>query len=304
MAPQTAYTKHAKAPLDLLAHLEAKGLAVPQPERALHTLQLIGYYRLLIYMRPLQSNRDRLFFSGVEFDDILALYDFDRQLRLICLDAVERIEVAMRAAIINTLAIDPMAGPHFYLDSAHFINTQAHASFMRAATDPTTCKHQAVEHYLDTYDSPPYSPIWVVLEATTFGPLSYLYASLLLPYRKAIAKAFGFDEKILVTWFRSINLLRNVCAHHSRLWNKNNLVNAPGVAKSLRAEFPDHTDRGRVAARAVPLVALLAVIDPESDWKQRFKSVLLSAPAAMAKAGLDMSVMGFRPGWDTRRFWI
>ncbi|WP_354311817.1 Abi family protein [Pseudomonas sp. PvP001] len=124
------------------------------------------------------------------------------------------------------------------------------------------------------------------------------------PTKKAIAKAFGFDEKILVTWFRSINLLRNVCAHHSRFWNKNNLVNAPGVAKSLRAEFPDHTDRGRVAARAVPLVALLAVIDPESDWKQRFKSALLSAPAAMAKAGLDMSVIGFRPGWDTRRFWI
>ncbi|MET3715690.1 hypothetical protein ABMD26_001938 [Pseudomonas sp. PvP001] len=190
MAPQIAYNKHAKAPLDLLAHLEAKGLAVPQPERALHALQLIGYYRLLIYMRPLQSNRDRLFFSGVEFDDILALYDFDRQLRLICLDAVERIEVAMRAAIINTLA-----GPHFYLDSAHFINTQAHASFMRAATDPTTCKHQAVEHYLDTYDSPPYPPIWVILEATTFGPLSYLYASLLLPYQKSHRQSLRLRRK-------------------------------------------------------------------------------------------------------------
>jgi abortive infection bacteriophage resistance protein len=305
MASRIAYTKQAKSTSDLLAHLNAKGLIAPDRQKALHSLELIGYYRLLIYMRPLQDNRSRLFKSDVEFDDILALYDFDRRLRLICLDAVERIEVAMRAAIASALALDPMAGPHFYLDSAHFTNTQAHASFMRAVIDPITCKHQAVEHYLKTYALPPFPPIWAVLEATTFGLLSHLYASLLLPHRKTIAKAFGFDEKILVTWLKSIHLLRNVCAHHSRLWNKNNLVNAPGIAKSLKAEFPAHVDRGRVAARAVPLVALLAVIDPESDWKQRFKSVLLDAPStAMSKAGLGMEVMGFSNGWDTRAFWI
>jgi len=304
MPPRIPYTKPAKNTFDLIAHLLAKGLAIPDQQKALHSLDLIGYYRLLIYMRPLQENQTKQFFQNVEFDDVLALYDFDRRLRLICLDAVERIEVAIRAAITNALAPDPAAGPHFYLDARHFTNANGHASFMRAVCDPNTAKHQPVAHYLQTYDEPAHAPIWAILEAVTFGPLSYLFASLQVAHRKAIAAALGFDEKILVNWFRSINLLRNVCAHHSRLWNKNNLVNVPLQAKILKAEFPSQADQGRVAARAVTLVALLAVIDPTSDWKQRFKTVALSCPAVpLNKAGLTPEIMGFSAGWEQRPFW-
>lgn len=304
MPPRIAYIKQAKTTPDLLAHLLAKGLSVPDQVKALHALDIIGYYRLLIYMRPLQNSQTRIFYPGVEFDDVMALYDFDRRLRLICLDAVERIEVAMRAAITNALAPDPAAGPHFYLDAKHFVSAKGFNSFMGAVRHPNTKKHQPVDHYLKTYHTPAHAPIWAILEAITLGPLSHLYADLQIVHRKAIATAFGFDEKVLVTWFKSINMLRNVCAHHSRLWNKNNLVNAPLQVKALRAEFPNNADRGRVAARAVTLVALLAVIDPTSDWKQRFKSVILSCPTgSLKKAGLAETVMGFAPGWDQRVFW-
>lgn len=304
MAPRIAYTKQAKTTPQLLAHLLAKGLAVPDQAKALHSLDLIGYYRLLIYMRPLQNSHTKIFYPAVEFDDVMALYDFDRRLRLICLDAVERIEVALRAAITNTLAPDPAAGPHFYLDATHFSNAPGHTAFMKAVCDPNTAKHQPVDHYLKTYHTPPHAPIWAILEAVTFGPLSHLYANLQISHRKAIAIAFGFDEKVLVNWFKSINMLRNVCAHHSRLWNKNNLVNAPLQVNALKAEFPSHADRGRVAARAVTLVALLRVIDPTSNWKQRFKSVVQSCPAGtLQKAGLAETIMGFSPGWDQRAFW-
>ncbi|WP_449103132.1 Abi family protein [Pseudomonas extremaustralis] len=56
---------------------------------------------------------------------------------------------------------------------------------------------------LKTYHTPPHAPIWAILEAVTFGPLSHLYANLQISHRKAIATAFGFDEKVLVTWFKS-----------------------------------------------------------------------------------------------------
>ncbi|SOS30004.1 hypothetical protein PL963_P100021 (plasmid) [Pseudomonas cerasi] len=304
MAPRVVYTKQAKTTPELLAHLLAKGLIVPDQTTALHFLDLIGYYRLLIYMRPLQDSHTKVFFPAVDFDDVLALYDFDRRLRLICLDAVERIEVAMRAAITNTLAPDPNAGPHFYLDVKHFANVAGHVSFMKAVSDSITVKHQPVDHYLKTYHTPPHAPIWAILEAVTFGPLSHLYANLQIAHRKAVAAFFGLDEKVLVNWFKNINMLRNVCAHHSRLWNKNNLVNAPLQVKVLKAEFPSHEDRGRVAARAVTLVALLEKIDPTSDWKERFKSVVLSCPAGtLNKSGLTGAIMGFAPGWDQRAFW-
>ena len=62
MAPRIAYTKQAKTTPQLLAHLLAKGLAVPDQAKALHSLDLIGYYRLLIYMRPLQNSHTKIFF--------------------------------------------------------------------------------------------------------------------------------------------------------------------------------------------------------------------------------------------------
>lgn len=304
MATRIPFTKPARTTSELLCHLLTKGLTIRDEQNALHALSLIGYYRLLIYMRPLQDSRTRRFFSGITFDDVLALYDFDRRLRLVCLDAIERIEVAMRAAITSSLAPTPSAGPHFYLDARHFTSTHGHASFMRAVCDPNTLKHQPVVHYHKTYDDPAHAPIWALLEAVTFGSLSHLFASLHLPHRKSVARVFGFDEKVLVNWFRSINLLRNVCAHHARLWNKNNLVNVPIMAKSLKSEFPAQADQGRLAARAVTLTALLAVIDPASDWKHRFKTVVLSCPTEpLRKAGMTLEIMGFSPGWEMRPFW-
>lgn len=87
--PTTQYAKPALPPAALLAHLQGRGLAVPDPLRALAALEHIGYYRLLVYMRPLQQAPGKTFNPGVTFDDVLGLYEFDRELRLLCLDAIE-----------------------------------------------------------------------------------------------------------------------------------------------------------------------------------------------------------------------
>lgn len=125
------FLKPAKPPNALLRHLRLKGLGTRgQRDKALHALEFIGYHRLLIYMRPLQDPQKR-FFATVQFDDILQLYDFDRRLRLVFLDAIDRIEVAFRAAIINTLALDKTCGSHFYLDAVHFQDCKAHRDVMK-----------------------------------------------------------------------------------------------------------------------------------------------------------------------------
>ena len=88
-------------PIDLLAHLQTRGLTVHDQEAALHSLETVGYYRLLIYMRALQTMPGKTFVAGTTFADIVTLYNFDRELRVLCLDAIERIEVALRASIVN-----------------------------------------------------------------------------------------------------------------------------------------------------------------------------------------------------------
>jgi abortive infection bacteriophage resistance protein len=298
------FHKPAKSPNALLRHLQRKGLDTrKQKTKALQALEFIGYHRLLIYMRPLQDPQKR-FFATVRFDDILQLYDFDRRLRLVFLDAIDRIEVAFRSAIINTLALDKACGPHFYLEAIHFKNGQAHRDLLKQVLGLRDKGNAALKHYYDTYNTPSLPPVWTLLEAMTIGQLSCLFSELHLDHRKTVAAKFGYDESVLSTWLQSLTILRNVCAHHGRLWNASITAGAPKYARALNAEFPPHSDRGRIFARAVVVQALLAKIDPTSDWKYRFKQLMTSVPlTALTKAGRSTADLGLVAGWENRQFW-
>lgn len=284
------YTKAALVGRDLILHLENKGLIVTDVPAALGTISATGYYRLLIYMRALQDPGTKRFRLGTRFEDVVALYEFDRQLRLLCLDGVERLEVALRAAVVEQLAVP--YGPHFYLDQAHFSDVEAFCSFFTKATQ---ARYLAIEHYRKEYDRPTTAPIWAVCEAITFGTLSHLYSGLSRPNRKAIEASFGFDETVLVSWFKTINDLRNACAHHNRLWDKKMLVNQPVRARALAHELVQ-TAQQRFYGRAIVLASLLnaSVAD---DWKNRLRSLLQQYPS------VSVSDMGFPADWQTRPFW-
>ena len=284
--PIKPFEKPALPPEELLAHLQSRGLIVPDPDAALEALRRIGYYRLLIYMRPLQEMPEKRFREGTTFDDVLALYDFDRELRLLCMDAVERVEVALRSAIVYELTVPH--GPHFYLESRHFESFDRYREFLQTAS---SARNLAVQHYTSRYNTPSPPPLWTVMEAVTYGSLSRLYSGLHREHRKAVAKWFGFDESVLVSWFRSINALRNMCAHHNRVWNFDMRVDQPKAARALAHEL------GRtntLYARLVVLAALLGSAGPASTWKQRLVSLLARYPGVPAEA------MGFPPDWARR----
>jgi len=288
------YTKPALPPAALLAHTVDRGLTIVDPVEALHALEYIGYYRLLSYMRPLQQTDAatglRRFVPGTTFGDVLTLYNFDRELRLLCLDAVERIEVALRAAIVSQVAV--LEGPHFHLDLAQFQRLDAFVEFYH--TTSREDRHLAVKHYRKRYCTPEHPPIWAIMEALTFGALSRLFSGLAIRHRKAVALRFGYDETILSSWFRAVSLVRNLSAHHSRLWNAPMHVDQPVAAKKLRCEM---TPTDRLYARLVVLASLLEMIGPGMDWKRRLVTLLRRYPA------VPLSQMGIPVGWDGRSFW-
>lgn len=286
--PRQPYTKAARSPQDLLIHLQAKGLGIPNPANALHALQHIGYYRLLIYMRPLQDHAKQ-FLPGTQFENILTLYNFDRELRLLCLDAIERIEVALRSCIVNQLTVS--FGPHFYLESRHFESISGYQEFLR---DASKAKYLAVFHYYKKYNEPSLAPIWAIMEAITFGTLSRFYSCLHIKNRKSVARCFGFHESVLVSWFRSLNALRNACAHHNRLWNAHMVVDQPLIARKLAVAI-SQTDK--FYARAVVLVALLNRIEPGSAWRNKLKDLMNRYPTVNPQA------LGFPPNWQVDPFW-
>ncbi len=230
------------------------------------------------------------FVPGTTFHDVLRLYEFDRELRLLCLNAVERVEVALRSAIVTQVAVPH--GPHFFLDTQHFERLSAFVEFYQTACRDK--RYLAIRHVENQYSSPELAPIWAIMETITYGALSRLFSGLRISHRKSVAQRFGYDEKVLSSWFRSLNLLRNMCAHHNRLWNAPMNVDQPMAAKRLLPEL-GRTDL--FYPRAVVLAELLVMIEPASDWKSRLKALLERYPE------VPTSTMGFPGDWRSRPFW-
>lgn len=293
--PLRAYTKPALSPADLLHHLVARGLTIADGVAALGVLERIDYYRLLGYMRSFQeagSDGVRRFRPGCSLDDVLALYEFDRKLRLLCMDVAERLEVALRAAIVSEAGV--AYGPHFYMDSRHFSSHDGWSAFQRAVREEKT-RSPVLRHYFSSYDTPPMPPVWSAMEAVTFGTLSHLFSNLNTSLQKAIARRFNYDERIVLSWFRSTTMLRNAAAHHARLWNSRNGVDKPVRARKVRDEFA--ASMNTFFARAVAIVALFEEVGHDRAWKLRLRELIDTHPF------VDEAQMGFPQGWRDRAFW-
>lgn len=260
------YSKPALDVSALVSRLQSNGLSISDINVATNSIQRIGYFRLLIYMRPFQDAAKH-FTGNCDFGQILQLYEFDRELRLLCLDALERAEVALRAAIVDSVAIK--FGPHFYTDSAHYSKPEYLQQFL---TKVHAADSLALHHYKRKYKSPAEPPIWAALEAITLGTLSKFFADLTRANRTLIAQKFSYSEAVLVSWFRSISVFRNKCAHHNRIWNAKFTVNKPMPPHSLKNIF---SSVDSFHARAIVLMCLLNDLDGTfaADWKARLQSL-------------------------------
>ena len=292
------FTKPALPLPDLLAKLQARGLQVPDPAQALHYLRFIGYYRLSAYAVHFQqvNTPGKPFLPGTAFQDVLALYRFDRELRLLVIDAIERIEVAVRSCLVGEMSTR-YNNPHWFMEARHFDPKWGYISQLLSKVEHETQRSQEafIAHYKAKYTDPCLPPVWMVAENLTIGALSRLFAHLHLADRKAIATPFGCDEQFLVPWLHSLTYLRNLCAHHARLWNRVFSIKPP-IAKR-HAGFLHHQQRDTFYALAVVLFELIQVAAPGTGWHDRLKALLAAHPS------VPLSAMGFPANWSQEPFW-
>lgn len=299
------FTKPALRIVQQVAKLRSRGLLVPDPDEAEHYMRFIGYYRLSAYALPLQVAGDpnKPFKPGVALQDILNLYLFDRELRLLVMDGIERVEVGIRSVIINELSV--RHGPHWLLQPAHFaVGFKHHELLARLdkeldipchATKPARPHHERfINHYFTKYTDPSMPPAWMLAELLSLGTWSLLFSNLRqAAERKLIAGSFGVDEFILKNWLHAMTHLRNICAHHSRLWNRQFSIK-PMIAKK-HAKFLKTNDRSY--AMLVVLCDLLRSASPGTSWPQRLASLMTAHPS------IDPAAMGFPLNWKQEAFW-
>lgn len=238
------------------------------------------------------------FCDGVSFEDILTVYVFDRKLRLAVMDALERIEVAVRTSLSQQMSQEH--GPHWFMDAAHFVNRPWHDKVIERVKsdighDPAGEKVRAVfiQHYYDKYSQPELPASWMVFEALSFGSVSQVYRHLKRERQKVIAAAFNLDPKILASWLHALSYLRNLAAHHQRLWNRSYTI-TPIIAKKYQKDLKDGT---RLYAQIVVIQVLLRVISPNSGWGRRLAALLDDYPS------VPLNRLGFPADWRHRELW-
>lgn len=295
--------------IDLLKH---RGMIIEDEEFAHLHLSHISYYRLKGYWWDMQKDKENhVFQTGSRFEDVIARYSFDKELRLILFDAIETIEIALRTKMIYHLS--QSYGGLFYMDSTLFVSDLLHQQHLEdLMTEFLRSGEVFIKEYKRKYGvwkggkcvSLTQQPdAWVIFEVATFGTLSKLYKNLShqIPEKAKIANEFGLNlHNELSSWLEAISYLRNIVAHHSRLWSRN-MVRRPKEIKSpkriwLQNPLPE-------AAQKKPFLVITAMlylckaIDTGDSYRKKIIALIKENPQ------IPIYKLGFLNNWDKEPIW-
>lgn len=292
------YKKPALTYQEQIDQLQKRGLEIKNIPRAVHLLESISYYRLSGYWYPMLADKsNHVFKKDSTFQKAFLLYCFDRELRVLILRELEKIEVSLRAKLIYILS--HAYGAFWYEDSAHFRNHVKHAKSLGSLQNEfNRSDEEFIQAFRNKY-SDVLPPSWMMLEITSFGTLSSLYSNLKpgLPKRE-IAKHFGLSDQVFSSWSHCIVYLRNVCAHHSRLWNRVMSIQPSRPKSTYKPWLDDGTvPNNRVYFIISIMLFLHQTINPKNTLASRFKELITKYP------NVDLKAMGFPPNWEKEILW-
>ena len=321
---------YAKPHLTFDAQLEkiaSRGLVISDEARALEALRNIGYYRLSAYLHtfrvktvdgaPGHDERENKYVEGASFTDVLLLWEYDRELRMLLIDGLEQFEIALRTAIAYRAGhVDPFIHhrPDLLADefTAQPDTTQAD---QLSAYDAWLIKYlervegsqgEAFVQWF-TYKYEGMLPIWAAIEVMEFGNLSRLLRGLPLAIRRQVAEDFGLDtQKAFQSWVATFNGLRNHAAHHARLWNRTLVTtakrpNRDAVPDLSHLHMLDQIPAKKIYAPLAILAWLLASrMEHGQRWGTRVRDLALTFPESHV---LSIAQSGFPTGWAQEPLW-
>lgn len=261
--------------------LTGRGLIISDVNACRQTLQRIGYYHMSGYWRFFQRDPnfgDNQFRGGVSFDDIAELQSLDSTLRRLCLNAIDKVEIALRS--IFSYRFGQLIGSYERLQDA--------ATYSSPPNDAGTVNDQVLrdlnrtnQHFVVRHrgNDNPYGelPVWIAVEVLSFGTLS-----------KAIA--YGTDDRVAThmaddlglkrsgfsSQVRSFVALRNVCAHQGRIWNdvpKNRAAVQSNVLRRAKQRVGNFSDDSYFQL-FVALDAFVESVDPSTKFLNQIESLM------------------------------
>jgi len=311
------YTKPYLSLSDQLRLLKKRGLQVADDAAAEDCLHRNGYYRLSAYWYPFREiiagRRSDTFLPNSHFENAVKLYNFDKKFKLLLLDALERVEIAVRAEIALLLGKqDTFAHTNPGLLHPRFTSARPPIRFSqydewlsKFQKQVARSKDEFILHHEHQYGSHSPLPIWIAIELWDFGMLSHFFGGLKVKDREAIAARFSVpDWQLMESWLWSLNYVRNVIAHHGRLWNSNLSQNPKLPRHGQMPDFDSLLSLPNVGSRIYSVCCILShlsrITNASSPWSAELRDMIEKFPV-MPYAGVQD--MGFPRDWQSHNFW-
>jgi len=212
--------KEYKTNEELIDYLSSKGVVIADKEDALKKIERYTYYSIVNSYKSIFKDKNNNYINDVSFDEIYALFEFDKNLKNIMLKFCLEIETVIKSAMANQ--ISKVYGVKNYLNTSNWDNSidddikEILYEKINNEIKKDYKVHTAVTHYIDKYG---FVPPFVLVKILTFGVASSYYGLLKQSDRQAIAKYFKISDKLLKQILKNLTTIRNIAAHSDRLYN-------------------------------------------------------------------------------------
>ena len=292
------YPKQIQTFASQIGILKQRGMAFADEAAAEAWLRRVSYYRMSGYWYPLLADRvNHVFKPGTTFEQAVSLYEFDCRLRRLVFTSIGRIEVAVRTQMAYVMSM--AKGGTWFADASLFSDCSMHdIGLNNIKSEIMRSDEQFVRAFKRKY-SDPFPPSWMTLEVTSFGTMSILYQYLKpgVPKRD-VAAVFGVSDTVFASWLHTLVYVRNVCAHHARLWNRT-LGVRPLMPRRPRGTFIEQPASGTLRVYFVLAIIRywLNIIDRQNTLTQDLQQLFADFPS------VHVGVLGFPRGWELEPLW-
>ena len=294
---KTQYTDSSLSVDDQINLLKSRNLSFCDEEQAKHVLQNLSMFRMKGYLYPLQSDKvNHIYKNGAMFEHALELYRFDSDLRRLLFKRIEQIEVSVRTKFSEIMAGN---SDHFwYTVPANFKNANDHAGLLNSIQrELNRSDDDQIVNFFNTYSNQ-WPPSWMAMEVSSFGTLSLLYKCVNAgSCKRDIANYYGLRDTVFESWIHSLVYVRNICGHHSRLWNRALRIQPVTPKRNLHPFVTQPVRTNRVYYVMCIIKYLLNIIEPNNNFTSQVNWLFIEHPS------VNKSAMNFPSNWEMESLW-
>lgn len=283
---------YSKPPLTIeqqISLLRERGLNIDiNIEQVKYYLTNVSYYHLSIYFKFFQLGNT--FVEGTTFGDVLRIYTFDNKLRFLLLELLERIEKSFKSRVAYNLSL-ASNNSHCHTLQGLYRNKKQYSEVISLFTNEfSKSKEISIDHYRTKYSAPVLPPIWTTVEIISFGQVVKFVKSLTRQNQNLVARTLDEDAMYIMNWLHCLSVLRNTCAHHSRLWNRDQIF----IVKTNHRKYEKYFENNKKLFNYLIVMQILLVkINPTSSWIDKLSALI-------NEHQISVNHMGFPTDWEQK----